>query len=167
MSEGQDGDTVDLEDARVGFGEELGQELGLDVTDTTLATDLVGQGVGDGVGDGLGVGRVSIGGLRNNKGEDVLNKDVVGCDLVVDLDAYLEERSLCEGCGATDTVVILADIGRHGVVELDVGFLGSGRSTLGRDSSESEVGLEVNGDCDICLVKLMDSAGSTPTVPSM
>jgi hypothetical protein len=88
-----------LKVARDGFSEELGQELGLDVTDITLATDLVGQGVGDGVGDGLEVGS-GTGGLRNDKREDVLNENIFGDDSVVDPDAYLEERSMCEGCGA-------------------------------------------------------------------
>jgi hypothetical protein len=88
-----------LKVVRDGFDEELGQGLGLDVTDTTLATDLVGQGVGDGVGDGLGDGS-GTGGLRKDKREDVLNKDILGDDSVVDPDAYLEERSLLECCGA-------------------------------------------------------------------
>jgi hypothetical protein len=63
--------------------------------------------------------------------------NVVGCDSVVDLDAYLEERSLCGSCGGSDqTVVVLADIGRYRVVELDVSGLAIGRSTLGHDASE-------------------------------
>jgi hypothetical protein len=81
LSESQNSDTVDTEVARVAIGEELGLELGLDVTGTTLATDLVGQGVGDGVGDGLGVGSGTVG-LRNDESENVLNKDIVGDNIV-------------------------------------------------------------------------------------
>jgi hypothetical protein len=53
-------------------------------------TDLVGQGVGGGSGDGLIVDCLTIG-LRNDKGEDVLNKNAFGDDSVVDPDAYLED----------------------------------------------------------------------------
>jgi hypothetical protein len=97
LSEGQDGDTVD-EGRRLSSVKNLDRSWSLDVTDTTLATDLVGQG--DAVRDGLGVTRGTIAGLRD-KGEDVLNKDVVGCDSVVDLDAYLEERSPARAAGVT------------------------------------------------------------------
>jgi ankyrin repeat protein len=34
---------------------------------------------------------------HKNKHEDVLNKNILGDDNVADLDAYLEERSLCDG----------------------------------------------------------------------
>jgi hypothetical protein len=72
-SEGQDGDTTSTKDAGLSSVKNL-EELGLDVTDTTLATDLVGQGVSDAVRDGLGVTRGTIAGLRDDKGEDVLNR---------------------------------------------------------------------------------------------
>jgi hypothetical protein len=52
--------------------------------------------------------------LRDDKGEDVLNKDVVGCDSVVDLDipgGTIPVRGLR---GSDQTVVVLADIGDTG-----------------------------------------------------
>jgi hypothetical protein len=131
LSESQNSDTVDKEVSQVGVGKNLGQELSLDITDTALAADLVGQGVGDGIGDGLGVGSGTVG-LRNDKSEDVLNKDILGDDIAVDLHTYLEDRSLCEGCGALDLAVdIQADVGLHGIVERGVGGLGISRSPLG------------------------------------
>jgi hypothetical protein len=163
FSESQNGDTVDTEVARVDVAKELGQELGLDITDATLAADLVGQGVGDGVGDGIGVGSVTVG-LRNDESENVHSKDILGDDIAVDLDACLEEKSLCKGCRALDlAVVIQADIGLHGVVKRGVGGLTIGRSTVGADLSESEVGREVDGDGDIRLVKV-DRLGESITV---
>jgi hypothetical protein len=154
LSKSEDGDTVDTEVARVNVGEELWLKLGLDITDTTLATDLLGQGVGDGVGDGLGVGSATVG-MRNDESENVLYKDILSNDTVIDPDAHLKERSLCEGCRISDlAVVIQADVGLYGVGEVGVGGLAIGRSAVGADLSESEVGREVNGNGDIGLVKV-------------
>jgi hypothetical protein len=105
LSKSEDGDTVDTEVARVNVFEELGLKLGLDITYTTLATDLVGQGVGDGVGDGLGVGSATVG-PRNDESENVIYKDILSNDTVIDPDAHLKERSLCEGCRISDLAVI-------------------------------------------------------------
>jgi hypothetical protein len=57
--------------------------------------------------------------------------------LVVDVDADLEERSLHEGCGDADLAVIIqADVDLHRVVELEVGGLAIGGSTFGADRRE-------------------------------
>jgi hypothetical protein len=72
------------------------------------------------------------------KSENVL-KDVLGRDSIVDPDAYLEDRSLLEGSGSVDLAVIVqADVGLHGVVEIGVGGLGVS-STVGADPSELAV----------------------------
>jgi hypothetical protein len=55
--------------------------------------ELLDVTVTDAVRDGLGVTRGTIAGLRDDKGEDVLNKDVVGCDSVVDLDTFFCARA--------------------------------------------------------------------------
>jgi hypothetical protein len=68
--------------------------------------DLVGQGVRNASGDDLGRGG-SIIGLRNDKSENVLNKDILGFDSVVDPDAYLGDRTLFEGCGGETSMLSL------------------------------------------------------------
>jgi hypothetical protein len=49
-------------------------------------------------------------------------------------------------------------VGEHGVSGIAIG-----RSTVGADLSESKIGREVNGDGDICLVKV-DGLGESVTV---
>jgi hypothetical protein len=63
-------------------------KLRLDITYTTLAADLVSQVVGDGVSDGIGVGSGTVG-LSNDESENILNKDIIDDDIVVDPDAHL------------------------------------------------------------------------------
>jgi hypothetical protein len=68
--------------------------------------------------------------------ENVLNKDVLGLDSIVDPDAYLEDRSLLEGSRVSTSLLSSSRCEPPRVVEIGVGGLGVGRSTVGADPSE-------------------------------
>ena len=152
-TERQDGDTVHLNVARVGGGEEFTQDLRPDVTDAT----------GEAVQGSQGVDRRGFNWALflcrshqcHDKEEDVLHINVLNRDRVVDLDAYLEGGPLRErGGGTNQTIGAITDVGLHGVVKNGILIVGVGKRPVGHDTGKSKVGRQVDVDGQVGLVKV-------------